>query len=142
MLKNKWFWIIVVVIVILLILGFLYSQGLIKVKWQWLAMIFAGLAAPFKLISSLFTGKNLNVNKLIQRQQSRVQNEQVHRQQYDKVIREKEDRIKQLESEVIKLQDQVDDMELEKQQVKNDVNRMTDVNDLQDAFIQAYGDEG
>jgi len=139
--KNKLLWAVIIIIVILLVLGFLYSQGLIHVKWEWLAIILAGLAAPFKLISNFLSGKSVKTQKILDSHVSRIQEEQKHRVAYDQTIKQKEERIIELEAEVASLEEKIDNIELQQQQVKKQVNQMTDIDDLQNAFIDAYGDE-
>lgn len=139
--KSKWFIVVIIVLVVLLALGFMYSKGLIHVKWQWLAVILAGLAGPFKFLSSLFSKQNNRITQIQQQQAQRIQNEQLHRQQYDQQIHDKDERIKNLESQVLKMQDQMQQLETQKQQTEVKINNMNDANKLQDAFGQAYDDE-
>jgi len=140
MIRRKWFWIVIIIIVVLLIFGYLYSQGLINVKWQWLAVILAALAGPFKMFSSIFSGKSVRTNQLVQSHYDRIDDAKQHRLVYDQAILEKEERITELEAEVNVLEQQIDDLELSQQQIQTQVNDMND-DDLQDAFLNLYGDE-
>lgn len=139
--KKKLIWIGLLLIVILFIAAYLYSQGIIKTNWQWLSMILAGIAAPFQLIYNWISGKNTQVDKILDAQKTRVQNEQDHRIAYDQAIIEKEQKIKDLQVKVNVLEDKVDSLNMQKKLVDDNVNKMTDINDLQDAFMEAYGDE-
>lgn len=138
--KSKWFWIAIIIILVLLLIGFLYSQGIIKVRWQWLAVILGVLAAPFQLVASIF-GQNKKIAKILQQRDTRIKNEQIHRQQYDAQLKEKDDRIKQLQNEVIKMQDQVETLDMQKKEKEVEIKNINDVNKLQDLFTQAYEDE-
>jgi len=139
--KKKLIWIGLFIIVILFIAAYLYSQGIIKTNWQWLSMILAGIAAPFELIYNWISGKNTQVDKIVNAQKTRIQNEQNHRIVYDQAIIEKEQKIKDLQVKVNVLEDKVDSLNMQKKLVDDNVNKMTDINDLQDAFMEAYGDE-
>lgn len=139
--KTKWIWIGLIIIVVLFIIGFLYSQGIIKTNWQWLSMILAGVAGPFKLIYNWIAGKGINADKILRNQSTRIQNEKDHRIVYDQAIIEKEQKIKDLQVQVNILGDKVDSLNMQKKLVNDNVNKMTDINDLQDAFMEAYGDE-
>lgn len=139
--RSKWFWIVIIIIAIILFLGFLYSQGLINVKWQWLTVILAAAAAPFTFISKLFSGKSIRTNQILKDHTSRILAEKKHRQIYEQAIKKKEERIKELEAQVATLEDEIDDIQLQHKEVTKKVNKMDDVKDLQDAFMEAYEDE-
>ncbi|MBN2663843.1 MAG: hypothetical protein JXR68_09360 [Bacteroidales bacterium] len=138
--KKKWLWIVIILIVVLLFFGFLYSKGLINVKWQWLAVILAGAAGPFRFFSNLFSGKSVRSNQFVQSHQDRIDATKQHRIVYDQAIQEKEEKIKELEVQVNVLEQKIDDLELSQQQVHDQVSNMND-DDLQDAFLNLYGDE-
>lgn len=138
--KKKWLWIVIILIVVLLFLGFLYSKGLINVKWQWLTVILAAAAGPFKFFSNLFSGKSVRSNRYVQSHQNRIDAAKQHRMVYDQAILEKEEKIKELEAQVNVLEQKIDDLELSQQQVHDQVSNMND-DDLQDAFLNLYGDE-
>ncbi|MEA3451561.1 MAG: hypothetical protein U9Q83_06615 [Bacteroidota bacterium] len=139
--KKKWFWIGLIIIVALIIIGILYNQGIIKTDWQWLTIILAGIAAPISVISKWISGDNNRVQNILKDQTARRQQEQAHRLAYDNAVIQKEEKIKKLEAEINILEEKVDKLELQQEEVKEDVNQMTDINDLQDAFMEAYGDE-
>ena len=124
----------------MLLIGFLYSQGIIKVKWQWLAVILGVLAAPFQLVASLF-GQNKKISKVLEQRETRIKNEQIHRIQYDAQLKEKDEKIKQLQNEVNKMQDQLETLEMQKKEKEVEINNINDVNKLQNLFTQAYEDE-
>lgn len=138
--KSKWFLIAIIIIVVLLLVGFLYSQGIIKVRWQWLAVILGVLAAPFQLVASIL-GNNKKISKILEQRGTRIKNEQIHRQQYDAQLKEKDEKIKQLQNEVIKMQDQLETLEMQKKEKEVEINNINDVNKLQNLFTQAYEDE-
>ena len=139
--KKKWFWIGIVIVLALFLIGFLYSKGIIKTNWQWLTIILAAIAAPIQFISNWLSGKNVRVDKILKNQSSRIQQEQTHRIAYDQAITQREQKIKDLEAQVNVLEDKVDSLELQKKEAVTNVNQMTDINNLQDAFMEAYGDE-
>jgi len=138
--KSRWFWIAIIVIVVLLIIGFLYSQGIIKVRWQWLAIILGVLAAPFQLIASIF-GQNKKIAQIMGQRETRIKNEQIHRQIYDAQLKEKDEKIRQLQNQVMKMQDQIEKLEMQKKEKEVEINNINDANKLQDLFTQAYEDE-
>ena len=139
-LSSKWFWIGLILIVVLLIVGYLYHKGLIHTSWQWLSIILMGLAAPFQLVSSMF-GTNKKLNQILTKSAGRQQDEVQHREIYDKVIKEKEMRIQELEAQVDKMQDQIDSLELQYQKTDDEVMNETDIDELQNQFMELYGDE-
>jgi peptidoglycan hydrolase CwlO-like protein len=138
---KKWFWIILIIIVIFLILGFLYSEGLIKVKWQFLAMVLAAAAAPFNLIKNYLAGGTGKTDKILERQKDRVDKEKKRRARFDVYMKQKDEKINELESEVVVLKDEISNTELEIEQNEKDINNMTEIEDLQNAFMEGYSDE-
>lgn len=130
-----------ILIVIFLILGFLYSQGLIKVKWQFLAMVLAAAAAPFKLLKNYLSGGSVKTDEILKRQKDRVEQEKKRRAQFNIYSQKKDARISELEAEVVVLKDKISNTELETEQNKKEVNNMTDIEDLQNAFMEGYSDE-
>jgi hypothetical protein len=139
--NKKWLWTIIIVIVILLLLGFLYSQGIITIKWQWLAVIFAGLAAPFNLLKNYLSGKNIKSDKILQASMKRKQEEEIHRKKFEAYSYQKEQRIKELEAEVQILKNDIDKVKLERKQKEKQIQQMSNVEDLQNAFMEGYNDE-
>ncbi len=138
---KKWFWIILIIILVFLVLGFLYSQGLINVRWQFLAMILAGFAAPFTIIKNFLAGGNSKTNKLIQRHKDRVTQENLRRDEFDAYIAQKDKKIQDLEAEIVVLENDVENIELEIVDNEEKVNNMTEIDDLQNAFMEGYTDE-
>ncbi len=139
-LSSKWFWIGVIIIVVLLIVGYLYYKGLIHTSWQWLSVILVALAAPFQLVNSMF-GTNKKLNQILTNSSVRQQDEVKHREVYDKVIKQKEMRIQELEAQVDKMQDQIDTLELQYKKTDKEVMSETNVDELQNQFMDLYGDE-
>lgn len=113
---------------------------MINVKWQWLATILVVAAGPFKFIANLFGSNSARTNKIMQDHYDRIDDAKNHRMVYDQAIKEKEDQIKELEAEVNVLEQKIEDLELSQQQIHNQVNNMDD-NQLEDAFLNLYGDE-
>ncbi|MBN2892270.1 MAG: hypothetical protein JXL97_10405 [Bacteroidales bacterium] len=138
---KKLFWIIIIVLVIFLILGFLYSQGVINVKWQPLAMILAAFAAPFTFISNFLKGKSVRTDKILKQQKDSMDNLNNRKAKFDVYMKAKDTRIQNLEAEIIKLKDDISNTELQIKEKKQEVNQMTDINDLQNAFMEGYTDE-
>lgn len=139
-LSSKWFWIGLIIVVILLIVGYLYYKGVIHTSWQWLSVILVGLAAPFQLVSSML-GTNKKLNQILTKSQARQQDEIQHREIFDKVIKEKEMKIQELEAQVDKMQDKIDTLELEYKKTDKNIMAETDVDELQNQFMDLYGDE-
>ena len=138
---KKWFWILLIIILIFAVLGFLYSQGLINVKWQPLAMILAAFAAPFTFLKNFISGGTGKTSKILQQQKNRVAEENKRRVQFDAYVKAKDERINELEAEVVKLETEVDSIKLEIQENEDDINDMTEIEDLQGAFMEGYTDE-
>lgn len=138
---KKIFWIIIILIVIFLVLGFLYSQGIINVKWQPLAMILAAFAAPFTFLTNFLSGKSVRTNKILEDQKKSMDKLKNRREKYEVFLEEKNQRIEELKAEVVKLKDDIDKQELEMKEKENQINNMSDIEELQDAFMEGYIDE-
>ncbi len=138
--RRRWFWVVIIIIALLLLLGFLYSKGLIHVKWQFLTMILAGLAGPFKFVADKFSKTNRTLNNMTSAHDNRINAAHDHRLAYDQAILEREEKIQNLETQVNILEQKIDDLEVSKQQIQTQVNDMSD-DDLQDAFLNMYDDE-
>ena len=139
--SKKWFWIGFIVIIGLFIVGYLYHVGVIKTNWQWLTIILAALAAPSQFLATVLGGKNRKVEKMLLAQKNRMQSEQAHRIAYDQVIKEKEQKIQELEAELAEMEDKLDSLTLQQQEVEKQVNNTTNLDELENEFLQAYGDE-
>ena len=138
---KKWFWIILVLLVIFLILGYLYSQGLINVKWQFLSMILAGFAAPFTILKRFLSGGNSKANKIITRHRDRVVQENNRRAKFDAYVAQKDKRIQDLEAEIVILENDVENIEREIIDKEESIDNMTEIEELQNAFMEGYTDE-
>ncbi len=139
--KSKWFLIGFGIILLLFFVGYLYSKGYIHTNWQWLAVILAALAGPTQFVSNWLSKTNKKADTILKRQTNRIELEKKHRVVYDNAIQQKEQRIRELEAELATMQQKIDSLELQQQQVEDNINNITDVNELQDEFMQAYGDE-
>jgi TolA-binding protein len=99
------------------------------------------LAAPSQLLINLLGGKNKKVEKILLAQKGRIQAEQTHRIAYDQVIKQKEQHIQELKAKIAQMEDKVDSLELQQKTIEKTVNKTSDIDQLSDEFLQAYGDE-
>lgn len=140
--KKKYIlWIILVVVGILLILGLLYSMGVISADWQPLVMIFAALAAPFTFFKNFISGKNVRTNKIMAEQRASMDRLDARRDKFQVYMKQKDERIEELEAEVEKLKSDKSNIELEMKDKEEEINNMTGIEDLQNAFMEGYSDE-
>ncbi len=124
----KKIWIFLGIIAILLLIGYMYSQGWINVSWEWASIILAGLAGPFTYLQKKFgfkLGKNNKVESILQRQAQLEQELKLLRERYDIEIQKREMRIQQLQAELERLQDLLDQLELERRTNEQKVRDMS-----------------
>ncbi len=139
---KKVFWVLIILVVIFLVLGFLYSQGIIKqISWQPLAVIFAAAAAPFTFLKNFFSGRSIRTDKILKEQQNSMNRLNRRKENFEVYMRVKDQRIKELEAEVIKLKDDINNMQMDMKDRENQINGMSDIGELQDAFMEGYTDE-
>ena len=119
----KRIWIVVVFVVIVLALVVLMATGIIDVSWQDLSMIAAAAVAPIKLLFDQLGGQD-EVDKVVDRQKQREEEEKVHREQMDKLIAEKEERIKELNKELEVQDAKLQVIDEKKKRVETEVKSM------------------
>ncbi len=117
---------------LLLIVGYLYNKGVIKTDWQWLTIILAALAGPYKLIEDSLKEKGKRhgrgkgkAQQILMRQLQIEKEEAVLRQQYEALLKQKELEIEELRAKLQKLQDQLEQLQLERKQIESEVQSMT-----------------
>ncbi len=135
---KGWIWVIIIIIAVFLIVGFLHDQGYLNVKWQGLAMIFAVIAGPYKLLKNYIGGGSKKTKKMIEKHKQVAEEEKVHRKTYDADIAKKEDEIIKLEAEVEKLDKKIEDVRKEQQNIPKEVNNMS-IDETQNEFLELYG---
>ncbi len=134
----KRIWIFLGIILVLLAVGILYSKGIIKTDWQFLSMILAALAGPYTLVRNYMKRGNKKVDKIMARQSEVEKEEVLIRQRYEQLLKEREQRIAELEAQVASLEDQIDKLKLEKQQIEEKVNNLS-LEEKQDEFSDFFG---
>ena len=124
--------IILGLIALLLIVGYLYNKGVIKTDWQWLTIILAALAGPYKLIEDSMKTKKKGAGKgrgmahrILQQQLDVEKQEAIIRQQYEALLKQKELEIQDLKAKLQKLQDQLEQLQLESKQIESHVQSMS-----------------
>ena len=136
---NKWLIIGLIVIVVLILVGVAYDQGLFdSIKGSTLAMILAGIAAPYTLVKNWIFGDKFRQD-FKEKYQNMNADEQVHRVEYDQKIAEKEKRIADLDKEIQLLDAKLTVLDLKKQKVEQDVKSMS-IDDKKREVQNLFGD--
>ncbi len=119
-------------IALLLIVGYLYNKGVINVEWQWLSVILAALAGPYKLIQDSMKSKKKGsgrgqgkAHQILMRQLEIEKEEAILRQQYEALLKQKELELQELRAKLQKLQDQLEELQLERKQIETQVQSMS-----------------
>jgi len=125
----KKFFFIIALISIFLIVGYLYNQGIIKTDWQWLTVILAAFAGPFRLIQVHLSSKNnktsSKVQEIINRQKEIEKQEQIIKLQYEALLKQKQLEIEELRAKLQKLENKLEELKLQKQQIQTQVEIMS-----------------
>jgi hypothetical protein len=122
---KRWLVIGGIVLVALLVFGWFYSEGYFNnFSWQGITILAASLAAPFQFLfgkakdltkTEEFINHNLEVQKL----------EQKHREEYDKLIQEREQKMRDLDKEIQLLQSKVELVDQKREKIATEVSNMT-----------------
>lgn len=135
------------IILLVLIVGYLYNKGIIKTDWQWLTVLLAGAAGPYKLIEDSLKEKKKGqgrgqgqgkAHQILMRQIQIEKEEAVLRQQYEAMLKQKEMQIEDLRAKLQKLQDQLDQLKLERKQIEAQVQSMS-MQDKAQEFTDYFG---
>jgi flagellar capping protein FliD len=130
------------IITLLLIVGYLYNKGLIKVDWQWLSIILAALAGPYKLIEDSLRSKGAKkatkAQQILARQVDVEKQEAILIQQYDALLKRKDLEIEDLRARLQKLEDQLEQLQLERKQIQSQVESMS-LEDKAQQFSDYFG---
>jgi len=135
---KKWLFVIIGIALLFLIVGFLYDQGLLNVKWQWLAVIIAVVAGPFQALKNFFTGGTSKVDSILARNEQTKAEELEHRAVYDKMIEEKKIEIEALQKDIDLLDTKVQLLEEKKKNINKEVDDMSS-DEVQDELNKRFG---
>ncbi len=117
-------WITVLVIIALLILvGWLQSLGYFTFDWKPLTILFAALAAPFKMLMNTFN--NNDKKEIVLKHQKTREEETEYRSRLDAEIERKSNAIRMLEKEVEVLDARIETLEVRKAALNVSVKGMT-----------------
>lgn len=123
-----------VLIVVFLIFGFLVDQGYVQnIEWQWLAVVAAAAAGPYKAIRNIFSFDKDVTAKILDKQEKTREIEKIHRIEYDQTITEKKMHIESLSKEIEVLEKKLDIIEERKKNVRSQVRKMSTEEKIQEA---------
>ncbi len=132
-------WIVVIIIVVLLIVvGYLQSLNYFQFDWKPLTILFAALAAPFKMFTKLFQGPEKNLEAITQKFQKERNQEAGYRQTLDTEIERRRNRIELLEKDVEVLDARIETLETRKIAIGLTVKNMT-AEQKQNQFKELFG---
>ncbi len=129
--------ILAIIIIILIVIGYLYTQGYLQnFEWQTATMIFAALAAPYKMVMNWLTSDS--AKEILEKHKDIRAEEKVHRKDMDAEISEKEKKIALLDKELELVQAKIEVLEERKKKIKPEVEKMS-VNELQQEGQDLFG---
>ncbi len=132
-------WIVLIVIVVLLILvGYLQSLGYFQFSWKPLAILFAALAAPFKMLSKFFQGTDKELNEITMKHNEERAIETEYQHKIDTEIKKRENKIKFLEKDIEVLDARIETLETRKAAIGITVKNMTS-EQKQKQFKELFG---
>ena len=138
----KKIYVILGIIVLLLIVGYLYNKGVIKTDWQWLTIILAALAGPYKLIEDSLKDRGkqrvTKAQQILARQVEIEKQEAVLRQQYEALLKQKELELEELRARLQKLEDQLEQLQLERKEIQSQVKSLS-LEDKAQEFNDYFG---
>ncbi len=120
----KKIWIILGFVVLVLAVVILSATGIIDISWQDLSMIAAAAVAPLKMLFDKLGGQD-EVDKIVDNQKQRQQEEKEHREKMDALIAEKTKRIEELNKELEVQDAKLQVVEEKKKRVATEVKSMT-----------------
>ena len=131
-------WITVLVVIALLILvGYLQSIGYFNFDWKPLTILFAALAAPFKMLMNAFNGTD-TVKDITMKHQKVREEEENYRKTLNAEIERRANAIHMLEKEVEVLDARIETLETRKAALSITVKNMTS-EQKQEKFKELFG---
>lgn len=137
--KNWKHLILIVVIVALLIaIGYFYSKGFLHFKWQWLTILFAALAAPYRLFVKWINGSGATVESITAQHDAVRKQEQDYRDTMEAQIKDREQRVTLMQKDIDLLDTRLQLLQSKKDQVDSQVQTMS-IDDKIKKFQQDFG---
>jgi len=119
---KRWIFVILVVAAVVII-SIMFATGKIHFTWETATMVFAALAAPFKLVASLFTDGG--ADEVLEESKKRREEEKEHRRRMSTVIEKQKSRVAQLDQEIELQNTKLALIEEKKRNVEKEVQNMT-----------------
>lgn len=136
---NRWVLTGVIVVALLVIIGVLYDQGAFEgMQWTGWAIVVSALAAPYMAVKNALFGNKYQKDFVLKYKQMREETVQ-HRINLDQKIKEKEQRIAQLDKELELIDAKMNVLELKKKNVEKEVNLMS-IDETKQEVQDLFGD--
>ncbi len=122
-------WIIIFAIItlaILLIVGYLYDQGYLdNLKWQWLTVLAAAIAGPYKFIAKKLRGDDItSIKESEEKYQGIKQEEQARREEIYKKLEEKDQQIQVLNDDLEEMYQELQRLKRQRRSAREEVEAM------------------
>jgi hypothetical protein len=131
-------WIVLVIIIVLLILvGYLQSIGYFQFDWKPLTILFAALAAPFKMLSKYF-GSNDSLENITAKHQKEREMETEYQNRINAEIEKRKTKIDFLKKDIEVLDARIETLETRKAAINLEVKNMN-AEQKQKHFQELFG---
>jgi len=134
---KTWIYVVIGLAITFLVVGYLNDQGLLNVKWQWLAVAISLLSGPFKLVKNWLSG-NSKVDSILDKNKQTKLEEATHRETYDKDIEAKKAKIEALQKDIDLLDTKIQLLDEKKKNVDTEVKNMS-LDETKNEFNEIYG---
>ncbi len=136
---NKWVLTGIIVVALLIIVGVMYDQGVFEgMQWSGWAIVISALAGPYMAVKNALFGNKYEKDFKVKYKKMREESIQ-HRIDLDLRIREKEQRIAQLDKEIELIDAKMNVLELKKKNVEKEVRNMS-IDETKQEVQDLFGD--
>lgn len=133
-------WIIgLIIVVILIIVGYLQTEGYLNFRWETLTIIFAALAAPFKLVTGMFKKPSDEIEEITKQHAALRAREEEYRKGIDQAISQRQQNISLLQKDIEVIDARLETLETRKAAISTKVSTMTS-EQKKERFQELFGE--
>jgi hypothetical protein len=116
---------IAVIAALLIAIGYFYDKGFLHFKWQWLTILFATLAAPYRLFMKWINGSGDTVASITAQHDALQKQELDYRDTMEAQIKDREQRVALMQKDLDLMDTRIQLLQSQKAQVDSQIQNMS-----------------
>jgi hypothetical protein len=133
-------YLLIAFVLLILVVGFLYVEGYIDTRWQYLVIIFSAIAIPYKYLKNKLSGFDATyreIQNLKENQSARKTESAKYDETIEKKIQTQLMRLELIEEKLRAIDLKIENINLKKEHISEKVHSM-DLDTLQNEFEKNY----